>query len=150
MKKMILGFLILFCVLSLGPPELKFDGIPLTGIYWYEKESGGKEYRFVIHGCSVVQAAEQVNLTTPITKPPINSYKIDSIVLNVTGATITIVLIDTASGEKPVFSYYGTTATDLMKTLNKTDLSIKSLQKRIFERLIADGKIAGTISGVPD
>ena len=97
-----------------------------------------------------VQAAEQVNLTTPITKPPINSYKIDSIVLNVTGATITIVLIDPVSGEKPVFSYYGPTATALMNALNKVDLSVKSLQQRIFERLIAEGKIAGTVSGVPD
>ena len=97
-----------------------------------------------------VQAAEQVNLTVPITKPAINSYKIDSIVLNVTGATITIILIDPVSGEKPVFSYYGTTAMTLMNALNKVDLSTKSLQKRIFERLIADGKIAGTISGVPD
>ena len=97
-----------------------------------------------------VQAAEQVNLTVPITKPAINSYKIDSIVLNVTGATITITLIDPVSGEKPVFSYYGATATALMNVLNKTDLSTKSLQKRIFEKLIADGKILGTISGTPD
>ena len=97
-----------------------------------------------------VQAAEQIDLTTPITKPAINYYKIDSVVLNYSGAIITIILIDPVTGEKPVFSYYGTTATNLMITLNKVDLSTKSLQKRIFERLITDGKIAGTISGVPD
>ena len=97
-----------------------------------------------------VQAAEQINLTTPITKPPITNYKIDSLVLNWSGAIITITLFDPVSGEKPVFSYYGTVATNLMIALNKTDLSVKSLQKRIFEKLIADGKILGTISGVPD
>ena len=97
-----------------------------------------------------VQAAEQVNLTVPITKPSINSYKIDSIVLNVTGATITIILIDPISGEKPVFSYYGVTATNMMNALNKANLSVTSLQKRIFQQLITDGKILGTVSGVPD
>jgi len=99
---------------------------------------------------STSMATEQIDLTIPITKLPINSYKIDSIVLNWTGATITITLFDPVTGEKPIFSYYGTVATTLMTVLNKTNLSAKSLQRRIFERLIADGKISGIVSGIPD
>ena len=97
-----------------------------------------------------VYAVEQVDLTTPITKPAITNYKIDSLVLNWSGGIITITLFNPVSGEKPVFSYYGVTATALMNILNKTDLSVKSLQKRIFEKLIADGKIIGMVSGTPD
>ena len=38
----------------------------------------------------------------------------------------------------------------LMITLNKVDLSAKSLHKRLLEKLIADGHLAGTVSGIPD
>ena len=44
----------------------------------------------------------------------------------------------------------GTVATTLMIALNKADLSTKSLHKRIMEKAVADGKLAGTISGTPD
>ena len=37
----------------------------------------------------------------------------------------------------------------LLTGLNKADLSAKSLERRIYERLIADGVITGTIAGVP-
>ena len=41
-------------------------------------------------------------------------------------------------------------ATNFMVVLNKANLSTKSLHKRIMERLVTDGRIAGTIGGTPN
>ncbi len=46
--------------------------------------------------------------------------------------------------------YEGIEATNLMVALNKADLSTKSLHRRIMEKVVADGKLSGTISGTPD
>lgn len=44
-----------------------------------------------------------------------------------------------------------TIADDLIKQLNKVNLSVKSLERRLLERCQLDGKIgAGVISGAPD
>ena len=45
----------------------------------------------------------------------------------------------------------GNEVRDMIRFLNKADLSSKSLNKRIMERLLADGHIgAGTITGTPE
>lgn len=45
----------------------------------------------------------------------------------------------------------GTVAAQLISALNTANLTIKSLQQHILERLQADGRIgAGAVSGVPD
>ena len=54
------------------------------------------------------------------------------------------------NGEYTSIGYEGTDATTLMVALNKADLSVKSLQRRIMERAVSDGKLSGTISGTPD
>lgn len=54
------------------------------------------------------------------------------------------------NGERKEFLYEGVTATTMMTNLNKADLSVKSLHRRIMERLIADGHIQGAVIGVPD
>lgn len=41
-------------------------------------------------------------------------------------------------------------AVALMTSLNKANLATKSLHRRVMEKLIADGKIVGSISGTPD
>jgi hypothetical protein len=44
-----------------------------------------------------------------------------------------------------------TTIDDLLKQLNKVNLSTKSLERRITERLQTDGKLgSGVLSGAPD
>lgn len=95
-------------------------------------------------------AGEQLNLTTPVTRSSTSSYIIDSIHLDWSNKVITIILLDTVTGEKPVFSYYGVVAQNMMIALNKVNLSITSLQKRVFQQLITDGKLSGTVSGIPD
>jgi len=45
----------------------------------------------------------------------------------------------------------GLTTATLLAALNTANLSTKSLQKRVLERLIADGKLPpGAVSGTPD
>lgn len=54
------------------------------------------------------------------------------------------------NGEYTSIGYEGTEATNLMIVLNKANLSVKSLHRRIMEKAVADGKLNGTISGTPD
>ena len=94
--------------------------------------------------------AEQLDLTTPVLATGGTSFwKVDSLHLFKDKAVISIIL-DGDNGERLTLGYTGSEATDLMIALNKADLTIKSLHKRILERLVTDGKLAGTISGLPD
>ena len=54
------------------------------------------------------------------------------------------------NGEYTSIGYEDTEAINLMIALNKADLSTKSLHRRIMEKVVADGKLSGTISGTPD
>jgi hypothetical protein len=94
---------------------------------------------------------ESLTLTTPETKPAINTtdYRVVFLSLDWEQARITIRVRGT-NAESKGFLYEGGTALTLMTALNKIDLSIKSLQRRILERLIADGLLLGSIAGVPD
>ena len=96
--------------------------------------------------------AEQIDLTAPYDPTPVTASKfvIARLDLNWRGASIVIEVYDSVSGLSRTFTYEGATATNLMVALNKANLSTKSLQKRVLEQLIADGKMAGTISGSPD
>jgi hypothetical protein len=95
--------------------------------------------------------AETVQLTTPEVIPEIvtTDYRVIYLLLDWERATIVIHLRGT-NGERKEARYDGAEATALMVALNKANLTIKSLQRRILERLIADGKIDGTVSGSPD
>lgn len=54
------------------------------------------------------------------------------------------------NGEYTSVGWEGTDATTLMVALNKANLSVKSLNRRIMEKAVADGMLTGTISGTPD
>ena len=93
-------------------------------------------------------AVEQLDLTVPDqAKPGTTTYTIKELNLNWEQKVVVIVLLGANNEEKQVV-YRNSAA--LIIALNKTDLSVKSLQRRIMERLIADGHIGGTISGSPD
>jgi hypothetical protein len=94
--------------------------------------------------------AESIALTTPYTVDPrqASSFVVDSILLNWKEKSIVIHL--GGNGIQQRIEYTGTVATNLMIALNKANLSTTSLQKRIFLQLIADGYIAGSITGTPD
>jgi hypothetical protein len=94
--------------------------------------------------------AESLSLTVPVVPPTVSTYRVTSLTLNFGGQKISMELTGT-NGEilipPPIV---GSTAVTLMVALNKANLSVKSLQRRILERLVADGVLAGTINGSPD
>ena len=91
---------------------------------------------------------EQLDLTTPITTPSITLYRVNRLALDWPNGVINIALVD-ENGKETTFEYTNAEATMLMAALNTANLSIKSLHRRILEKLIADGKLDGTISGTP-
>jgi hypothetical protein len=94
---------------------------------------------------------ETLSLTTPEVIPAITTtdYKVALLLLDMDGAQISIHLRGT-NGERKEFRYDGADATALMVSLNKANLTVKSLQRRILEKLTADGKMAGAVTGIPD
>lgn len=96
--------------------------------------------------------AEQIDLTQPYQPDPrqATAFTVERIDLNWGAQSIGIEIEDAASGVRRVIHYEGETAVQLMIGLNKANLSTKSLHRRVLERLLADGHLAGTISGTPD
>lgn len=95
--------------------------------------------------------AEQIDLTTPDFADPRTTthYRVAVLQLSMAQQRLVIVL----EGENNVtktFHYRDQEAVDMMIFLNKANLSVKSLHRRVLEKLIADGHIEGSISGTPD
>lgn len=88
--------------------------------------------------------AEKVTLTVPV-----SDYAVSALSLRFKEGRITIELENT-NGDRLIHTIEDPAATTLMLALNKADLSSNSLHRRIFARLITDGVLTGTISGVPD
>ena len=105
--------------------------------------------------------SESVTLTTSEVTPAITTtdYRLVGLNLQFERKLIVIHLRGT-NGELREFSYGGDApgtsvaerlkATNLMIALNKANLTIKSLQRRVLEQLIADDMLLGAISGTPD
>jgi hypothetical protein len=94
---------------------------------------------------------EQYALTTPIvpTGPATTTYTVRRIVLAWDEQLIQITLRDN-NNDQITHVYQGSAATALMVALNKANLTIKSLQRRVIEQLVADGKLpAGSVTGSP-
>ena len=92
---------------------------------------------------------ELITLTTPVSTPSITTWRVSSLLLDWDAAVIAIRLRG-SGGETLHHAYTGPTATTQMVALNKVNLTSNSLHKRIIQRLIDDGMLAGTISGSPD
>ena len=113
--------------------------------------------------------AETLTLTTPRapTRPTITTYTIRAIyfgwdegLIKITlrdnvGEIVTAVYEDSAA-DKAESSYTADSAADkaattLLRALNTVNLSTTSLQKRVIQRLVTDGKLpAGAVTGAPD
>lgn len=106
-------------------------------------------------------AQERITLTTPITRPSVPEYRLRALTLYVGDAGTTVddrVDVDldpiqaTSGSPDDVLptrreSYGGATANTIILQINKANLTTRSLQQRIFDRLIADGRLAGTVTG---
>lgn len=92
---------------------------------------------------------EKITLTTPISTTDLINYTVKRLDLNWSDA---ILHVDVLSNIGKQFSheYRGIDATNKMIALNKANLSVKSLHRRILEQLITDGILAGTVEGTPD
>ena len=96
-------------------------------------------------------AAEQVDLTTPDqVQAGTSTYSVAQLTLDWEHGRIVIRLVGDNGERKEVVFGDADNARAMMRALNKTDLSTVSLHRRIMERLIADGHLAGSISGAPD
>ena len=105
-----------------------------------------------------VMAQERVTLSAPVhVDPGATVFRVAELVLSVEGHAITVRLKESdgaggfvADGHVLAFAYTGAEADAILSALNTANLSIKSLQRRIIEKLVADGKVSvGTITGVP-
>lgn len=92
--------------------------------------------------------AEQLLLTTPLPQPAqVTSYTVRQLRLTWEPSPQIVVVLRGEDGKTIDAVYDGAAATTLLIGLNKANLSTRSLNQRIFDRLINDGKIAGTVSG---
>lgn len=106
--------------------------------------------------------AEVFTLTTPEVIPAVStpSYALVFLLLDWENAYI-VIRLRSATGQLKEFSYGSAApglatpaekakATALMVGLNKANLTVKSLQRRVLEQLTTDGLLAGAITGAPD
>ena len=107
---------------------------------------------------------EELVLTDPVIKPAetTTKFKVISLTLDYEGAgapvpppavtpvgLVSIKLKDDL-GKYYTHQYTGQTAIDYIKFINTANFTIKSLHKRILERLSTDGVLPGTVTGTPD
>lgn len=92
--------------------------------------------------------AEALTVTTPPVPAVSKDYTVMRLELDWENSRIAVKL--QAGGETVGHAYQGAQAVAMLRALNKADLSAQSLHRRILQRLIADGVVAGAISGVPD
>lgn len=106
---------------------------------------------------------EQVNLAAPATTPQTTRWIVQETRLTVGARFAGDGTIEIDGNLSEIFvhllgdqhqvkthSWKGNAAHTDIVALNKANLSTKSLQKRIMEKLIADGVVEGTIAGTPD
>lgn len=97
-------------------------------------------------------AQESLTLTTPVSPlmPTTTTYSIRGLILLWDEQFIAVRLRDN-NGVTSNYYYTGAQAGTLMVALNKADLSAISLQRRILQQLVKDGKLpAGNVTGSPE
>lgn len=91
---------------------------------------------------------EQLDLSTPVTTTR-NTVVLQYLQLDWPGQSILARLLG-SDGTTLWLTWSGAPAVTLMTALNSANLSIKSLQRRVLEQAVTDGKLtAGTVSGTP-
>jgi hypothetical protein len=106
-------------------------------------------FAFLLLSPSVFLAQEALTLTTPVTKPSLTVWHVARLTLDWDANTV-IVQLKGNNGEDLAKSYDATTnptGAVLMVGLNKANLTTRSLNQRIFDRLVADGVVVGAVTG---
>ena len=97
--------------------------------------------------------AEKITLATPEVIPQVTTtdYQITAIHLHVRPVARIVVNFQGTNNEARQWIVDDPArALMLIKALNTANLSLKSLERRIFEQAITDGIFTGTITGTPD
>lgn len=95
--------------------------------------------------------AEQVNLTTPVAGPTISNYHLERLTLDIDQASV-LVQLKGNNGEALSKTYSSTTTptgASLLSSINTSNNSVTSLVARVYNRLITDGVLVGTVAGTP-
>lgn len=98
-----------------------------------------------------VRAQERVDLSVPVTRANTTDYHLERITIDIDASTI-LVQLKGNNGETLSKAYNSTTTptgASLISTLNTSNNSTTSLIKRVYNRLLADNVIAGSVSGTP-
>lgn len=95
--------------------------------------------------------AEKLTLSTPIinSQPNTTDWEVAQFNIDRENSIIAILLKDNR-GIYIKHRYEGLIAATLIKQLNVARLDLKSLEKRILERLNLDGILVGNVTGSPD
>lgn len=89
---------------------------------------------------------EQLDLTTPVVATR-NAVVLQYLQLDWPAQSIFVRLLG-SDGVSVGVTWSGAQAVTLMTALNSANLSVKSLQRRVLEQAVTDGKIpGGTVSG---
>lgn len=96
--------------------------------------------------------AEKVTLTVAETKPENTAYEVERLTFDIKAKTIHVQLLgDNGEALSKVYDSTTTpTGASLLTTVNTSDNRTVSLIKKVYNRLIADGILVGTVSGTPD
>lgn len=103
--------------------------------------------------------AEELALTDPVVIPEkvTDKYRVvsltfhrEQLVLPATVPGLVFIGLRDNNDEPSQYSYTGQVAIDYIKFLNTANFSTKSMQRRILEKLSADGLLPGTVVGTPD
>jgi len=102
---------------------------------------------------------EELVLTTPevIPEKVTAKYKVTTLTLNweylqfpETVPGLVAISLRNEHEEPFYYQYTGQVAKDYIKFLNTGNFTVKSVHKRILEKLSSDGILPGTVTGTPD
>lgn len=102
---------------------------------------------------AIVNARQElVSLTTPVTYINTSQYHLSSLLLDVDNLQITATLVAPSPAAPIIKSYTSRTnptGATLLHSLNTSNFTVNSLIKTVYNRLITDSVITGTVSGTP-
>lgn len=101
---------------------------------------------------------EQLDLTNPVTTPPVTTanYRVQVLLLDwetiqsAEGKGLVRITVRDNNGVVSDYQYTGPEALDLMKWMNTANFTVNSMHKRILQKLSNDGFLPGTVTGTPD
>lgn len=93
---------------------------------------------------------EQIKINKKVATDAQVPFFVDRIEIDFTSNTVIVVLQSAQIKERVSASYAGNEAKPVIAMLNKSNFAGVSMKKKILQRLVADGKLSGEVSGEPD